>query len=301
MRVEQLSANTVRVTVNLFTHVHSAAPQFELCWGDGNCEEWSSTKVAEWPEIDTRHFQMQTFHEYQTNGMVDITAVACCWAGDLLNLSSSETNPFKLKTSFLLGDEQDDFLNTTPEITVYSSICSTDNCLHSPQATDTDGDSLFWSLCEPDLGVYYDLVEVNPTSTPSQVFFNNNGSLIWTNPPFEGLYSHVSCLTEKREGIVISESQFFTLLVVNNRLPLEEPPILSDFVLAPNPAIDLLQLQHIPSAWQNSRSQVFNIWGKKVFEQEGIEAIDLSDWSSGFYVLILEKEGERAVRRFVKN
>ncbi len=301
MRVEQLSANTVRVTVNFFTNIHANAPQFELCWGDGSCEDWSSSKVAEWPEIDTRHFQMQTFHEYQNKGMVDINVVACCWAGDLINLSSGLTNPFKLNTSFLLGDEQDQFLNTTPEVTVPSSICSTDICLHSPQATDAEGDSLFWSLCVPELGVYQKLDEFISTGPAIQVSFNNNGSLVWSNPPFEGLFSHVSCLIEKRDGIVISKSQYFTLLVVNNRLPLEEPSALAKFVLSPNPVSDFLQLQNIPSEWQNSRTQIFNYLGEKVYEQRGIESIDLSQWTAGFYVLMLEKDGQGAVRRFVKN
>ena len=77
MRVEQLSSETVQVTVNLYTQLHADPPQLELCWGDGNCETWASTLAAEWPLIDTRHYQMQTFHGYQETGIVKITVESC--------------------------------------------------------------------------------------------------------------------------------------------------------------------------------------------------------------------------------
>lgn len=298
MRVEQLSQQTVKVTVNLYTHLHASPVAMELCWGDGNCEQWSSSLIEEWPEIDTRHYQMHTFHNYEQEGQYELTVKSCCWAGDLINLSASEENEFSLKTIFTFSKEQD-WQNTLPSIDPFFTICPLTACAYTPQTNDAEGDSLVWDLCLPDLVGYFPLEEIAPSPSNIVTFDQQLGALSWVSPPFEGFYSHVTCLSEYRSGQLISESEYFTLVVVNNSLPTQQI-LLPNFTLNPNPAHNLLHLDGIDEEWQQGKCMIYNAWGQQIYMQHGTLPIPTTSWPTGVYYLVLQLDHNRVIRTFYK-
>ena len=299
MRVAQLSQQTVQVTINLYTEIHAPAPTLELCWGDGQCEDWASTAGEEWPLLATRQYQLVAFHGYTQNGTVTIEASTCCWAEEILNFSASPDIPVVLSTDFTLNVGSPNAFNSTPEVEPFFSICPVDVCGYLPQVEETEGDRLHWSLCDPGL-VGYSPLEDLPGGASSVSLDAQSGALSWVGPSFEGLYSHVACVAEIRNGDTISRSQVFALLVVNTALPAKPPSIAEEIAIVPNPVSDLLQVQVQNISEKNLQLRIYDSMGQKRWEQSGVQAIELSTWPAGCYFLEVESEGSKVVKRFLR-
>lgn len=298
MRVEQLSANTVSLTVNLYSDLHSSPPQLELCWGDGNCEQWATTLVAEQAALDTRHHQMQTFHSYDQQKTFELTVNACCWVKDLKNITAAEDKPFTLRTQFAFSGDDEQLRNTMPLIESPIALCPLAGCGFLPLVSDLESDSLVWELCTPELEGYADLEEVAPSPFNVVIFNNKNGQLSWGSPPFEGLYSYITCIKEYRGDVLLSESEAYTLVVVQKTSSVTEVD-LPNFKLSPNPAREVVFLNGLPEEWNNAHCQVFDATGQMIYRQQGRQPLPVGDWNPGFYFLVLEKEGIWTRRKLV--
>ncbi|WP_299207463.1 family 16 glycosylhydrolase [uncultured Dokdonia sp.] len=85
-------------------------------------------------------------------------------------------------------------------------------------------------------------------------------------------------------------------------LSLEEPTVDASIQLFPNPVTDTLSVR-VPAAFLGARASLYLLSGQELHNaeiQNENTTIDVSEYAKGVYILTLEKEGQRVIRKVVK-
>ncbi len=105
----------------------------------------------------------------------------------------------------------------------------------------------------------------------------------------------VTATLDSNPEITASDS---TLLVYDGTVDLKN--IYNKVILYPNPAYDNINISGV----ENVNIQIFNVLGKKVFEQKSYSSdtpILVSDFAKGVYIVKIKGSGVNTIIRFVKN
>ena len=88
------------------------------------------------------------------------------------------------------------------------------------------------------------------------------------------------------------------------QLTLSNEKVVSNrFKLTPNPTSDLFGIE-FPKALESAKLNVFDVMGKRVYEDQissKSQIIDTSLWPSGFYLVKVEAPNYSHVKRLIKN
>ena len=71
-------------------------------------------------------------------------------------------------------------------------------------------------------------------------------------------------------------------------------------VLYPNPVVSQMRLVAPSDAWQDGKMSIINVQGQRVWEGNFQKTMDMSQFKTGIYSVVLDKPGQRLVRRFIK-
>ncbi|TAE30454.1 MAG: T9SS C-terminal target domain-containing protein [Cytophagales bacterium] len=342
IQARNISGNTYEITVVIFgdeTYGRTAIDQMSsllVCLGDGQ-----TLDVSRQSRIFTadRAVSLNTYrltHIYNGPGIYRITTSMSNRTSMVVNLQQAIETPLTLSTMI---QATGNLRNSTPVFTPTSSftlISTNQRTVLDFRATDSDGDSLVYTLTRP---------LTTPASSPCTMpvalngyrypngvsqrgtykLNGRTGELVWDAPTTSGQYSAAIRIQEYRNGIMISESIVETLLKVNDKagtpstIPPYEPAAESAIVLSNEPEADNgLSLTVLPNPVQTqfvarlrankpttARLQLLDLSGRVVAEEpmtrsavEHESMFEAGDLPSGVYVLRAEV-GERVLSRKV--
>ena len=74
----------------------------------------------------------------------------------------------------------------------------------------------------------------------------------------------------------------------------------SEITVYPNPVVSHLTVGVPSEAWEDSHMSIINTQGKRVWKGPYQPALDMSRFEKGIYTVLIDKSGQRRVRRFIK-
>jgi Secretion system C-terminal sorting domain len=311
IHVEQHTALSVQVNININLVIHSEIDQITICWGDGSCDILGTTQVLEYPSIDTKTLRFFWIHNYNQYGFYDLTVEECCWADDIVNMNLINEQDFVLLASFKLLDPQIESFNVMPfspalpvsignfqEYLVYNSFV---NIPESDEST--------FEICAVDVVNYYLLDEIF-TQPNNFIFDPLTGGFLWFSPPSPGFFIVKVCITTTRGGQLISQTSRDILIAIQNIVDIKNIGDSDDFDLKyyPNPTQDFIHFEYILNEKSTVEIELFDVMGKKIkpllleTKNSGAheELFDLHELPQGFYFCKIKIEDTFYTIPFIK-
>ena len=312
IRIQQHTALSVQVYINVNLIIHSEIENITVCWGDGSCDILGNPQVLENPGIDTKTLYFFWTHQYNQFGYYEVTVEECCWANDIFNMNLMNEIPFKLEAHFELINPQVDTFNIMPysqslpltegmfnQLLVYNSLV---NILA--------GDECTFEICEVDVPNYFTIDEI--FNQPNNFFFDDlTGGFTWFSPPSSGYFIVKVCLTTTRGGQIISETSRDILIAIQDPVSVEntDKNDALNIKCIPNPAYDFVQLTYQLNQMSVVKISLFDPLGRIVkLENQGIQpegnhtySIDIQHLTTGTYFVKIQTERKTEVVSFLKN
>ncbi len=294
IQVKQLATYSVGAVVEIITSVHDTFPSIELCWGDGICEEIPQNSEQVLTVSGKKYFRFEKTHTYGVEATYDITVENCCWAEDILNITAANSEDFLLKTSFFLSVQEPLFgENHMPNLSrayvegnQYLPITYISNFF------DNENDDIHFEVCTiENVSSYVPINTVVPGTFNTLLLDTLTSDFNWISPQLQGDYVLALCMNEFRNNMLISSYTRYISIFVDE--PLSNHEIINDqaIKISPNPASDQLYIE-MPDGSNNIYVSAFDASGKKVLDRSSGNKVEVSNWSSGFYFLLIEKEGQ---------
>jgi hypothetical protein len=244
-----------------------------------------------------------------------ITYQRCCLSNTLTNtIDPAGTG---LTFTIDLTPEARNVCNNSPVFEGPLFVCSQVNqpALFPHNATDTDGDSLVYEFCAPymgggdnqidpydSLGVapnpdlpppYMPIAFVPPSSSPIPIpglALDSLSGTISGTPDIAGLYLYAICVSEYRDGQLLSRTQFVMRNVVDLFSAAEESLHGYQPVVYPNPASSTIHLS-LPGPCEAYNIQLSSLDGKVAKRVNcAAKEIDVADIQDGWYFVRIISE-----------
>ena len=301
IRVSQTGTYSVSVTVDIFTAISVELETINLCWGDGLCEDIPLVYSEPFSASNLKYYQFQTSHIYGQEAYYTLTVSECCWGANIINIVNPQTEDFLLSTNFFMSINDPLFgENTMP---FFSQDLLEGNyqtpIIYESDFIDAEGDEVHIEVCDLEEILFYNRpTDVYP-SPINQIYLDSmTGSFVWSSPQHVGKYVLALCVTEHRNGTLISEYVRKMIIAVDEAVANEEilraPPV----HIFPNPVNDVLTLE-IPEDWKVAEVLVFDGMGKRVNVEYFENQLDVANLSDGFYLVQVVSEGQFFSGRFV--
>jgi len=311
IHVEQYTASSVQVNININLLIHSEIDEITICWGDGSCEVLGNPQILEYPAIDSKTLLFFWIHQYSQFGFYDITVEECCWANDIFNMTLIGDQDFLLETSFKLINPQNGAFNVMPySQTLPVNIGNVGQYLaYNSLVNIPANDESTFEICEVDVVNYYTLDEI--FMQPNNFYLDpQTGGFTWFNPPAQGFFIIKICISTTRQGELISETSRDIFVAIDQALGLEAFKN-DDFDLKyyPNPVNDFLHFEY--SLNENSTVEItlFDVLGKQIKtllssernEGKNEEIFKIEDLPQSAYFLKIIIEDQFGTIPIVKN
>ncbi len=180
--------------------------------------------------------------------------------------------------------------------------------LHNPGATDADGDSLSFELVNCECAPTYSVPAFGAGGSFS--IHPVQGTLSWCSPQQMGEYNTAILIREWRKnqsgiyemmGYVTRDMQ---ILVNSVYTGLSEQQVNSGLMISPNPSHDLLRI-NVGASKELTELRIYDLNGQQLYSErlqnENENAVDVSNFQAGFYLLELKNNEGVQVRKFLKN
>lgn len=299
--VKQTGTYSVAVFVDLYTTVNSDLQSIELCWGDGLCEDIPLFYSEELPGTNFKFNQFQSGHVYGGENTYTLTVEDCCWGQNIINITQANLENIILSTSYfhsvndpLFGENHMPYFSKGM-LHGYTYL----PIFYNSEFTDPEGDEIQVEVCDIEyLSTYNQITEVYPTSENNLTVNATDGSFQWISPQFPGTYVLGLCVSESRNGMIISEYTRNILIVVDNPVGNQEIFNDSNISVFPNPANDQLTIK-MPNIQLDIEVDVFDAIGNIVLKSDS-ENVDISSLETGVYFLIIKSGDQLFSEKVVK-
>jgi hypothetical protein len=208
------------------------------------------------------------------------------FCGGEANFDLIENISLKLQPILIIGSFG---YNSTPLCNnLQSNITQSANgAIYTPNFTDSEGDSLVFTLSNCDGSGYY---------IPTGCTINSATGVITANPPAPGLYAFCTKVEEYRFGVVISTTYTDMVMQIDNVTIVSQVSESTGLSLSPNVLLcnDLITVHAQGKAFL----QVFNASGKMVLQRDIYDGnrIDLNV-DPGVYMYVLQGDNGLGVVR----
>jgi len=194
------------------------------------------------------------------------------------------------------------------DMIAYTNAATTDNMRKVEQPTDN-----FWTCSGNFLNQYgfsaigVGRVNVNSANTEAVMDFVGEGSFFWSVSNGEDGQTNVSAVNINCNGI--GSGQYMTANYTINRRSALSVRLIKDVALSvddlkkskvviyPNPVRDILNIQTDEAI---SGIEIFDLLGKKVFEENDTKNIDVLGLQKGVYVLKVNIDKGILIKKFIK-
>lgn len=199
----------------------------EVCFGDGStgtARLLDRTPLKTDPGVSRYTYTVD--HTYPAPSTYTVTCSVTNRTSGIRNIEASPNTPLGLSTTFTTN-----LINSTP-LLPGESLFKTgvfQRTVIAFSATDAEGDSLFYSLARPQAGrtsiCAPSLSPVAGYSFPNAVTQRGTfsidalrGELVWDAPTEIGRYGFALTVYEKRNGAVLSQTQYEQVIVAEDRI-----------------------------------------------------------------------------------
>jgi hypothetical protein len=261
--------------------------------GDGTIDTLENIGQPQYAPICFNQFSLGS-HTYSGLGIYIVSVQANHLMDSVANIEYSASQPLYLEDTlkildpaFFGYDNSPIFLNTLID---FASTQQT--YIYNPNAFDTDGDSLSFSLFP-----YFANGYSFPSGTDSVSVNKITGELVWDKPIAEGNYAFAILVTEFRSGIIIGNEYVALMITVDNSLGMNSIQSQYSISIFPNPAQNQASITCNLSPQSQPMLSILNLDGMKISEMELNPyqhqfIIDVSKFPSGVYILeLLSSDG----------
>ena len=217
---EQTAPLTIQATIITYTQTSSIQADRDsltICWGDGTCEMLLRSNENGAPlENDYKVNRYIGIHKYSALGNYTLSMTDPNRNGSVLNVNppNSDQVQFHIQTNFTLRDLLlEGGSNQSPTL-LFAPIdvgFIRQPFMHTPSATDLDGDSLAYELVTPLMNNdeivpnYMPLDQIGAGTANSYTFNEITGLLIWDSPQIVGQYNIAIKIKSYRNGELTEE------------------------------------------------------------------------------------------------
>lgn len=262
-----------------------ASPLDSLAYGGSNCTLFGAT---------TLYFYGN--HTFAPNSTFTVSILDSFFVSNIVNIPNSSS------VKMYLHSELNTFSIFQPNTSVNTQVvCLTDSAVccntvaYNPGATDSDGDSLSYSLVTPPYLNYIEPpVVINPVT----------GSLSFTSDP-TGFLS-VSIKIDEWRMIsnvyykIASTYQELFFKIYNSVGLKDYSKENLELYIFPNPTTSIINIVDENNQLQNATIQIKNYLGQLVFTSSFTSQINFSSLSAGMYFLSIEDENSKKTIKIIK-
>lgn len=294
--VKQTGTNSVAARVNIVTSINEEMASVELCWGDGGCEQVPSSSTEDFVDSGLRYHQFEAGHVYGGENYYTLEVKQCCWGtSGIDNIIENGDEDFILSVNYfhsvnepLFGENQMPFFKKGVLKGAVNQILN-----HNANLTDLEGDEVRVQVCEIEEVLNYNpITSVFPDPNNNVLLFDSlTSNFQWVSPKKDGLYVLALCVTERRNGVLISATTRYLTIDIDV-MPGFDEVIANDRIKTfPNPAKDQLYIEFPEGRWVTSY-RLFDTTGQEVAHSMDVNRLDLKGLSNGLYFLLIESDGQ---------
>jgi Secretion system C-terminal sorting domain len=303
MWTNQITTNTITLDVLMYTDLFAGAadsPEIRVDWGDGNIDTIVRDFYIDDPWLEVRESHYGGTHMYLSNGNFTISVEIANWESGILNINSSDLQPFKGQVNVVISpflglNNFNGWVNS--QFYLYDS---TGNFSFDLSYIESDADSVsivqqvVSQMSIPSMYQY-------PTAYGCTEYFVGN-IYHCDNITTHGQYA-VSFLTKEYRGGLFVASHLREFIF--SYLPfvgIEENSKIEQLKFYPNPVSDILNL-NFTGAIKDAELQIINSVGKIIFTDSNIQSdqlkIDLSSQAKGIYFISFQSGNERNCSKLI--
>jgi hypothetical protein len=263
-------------------------PFLHFSWGDGTLD---SIAV---PATSSNYFISIFEHYYQNVGDYIVSINEPYYVSNISNIQNSNQEPLRIENMIRLNP--DIGINSSPLFT-YPQEGEWKCCNWNSNAGAFDSD--------PNDSLTFELIPclVSNYTFPNENINPQTGDLIFT-PDTIGKYALAFRVNEWRRinnsDQLIGTTTRQLLLNVNSLVGIDENDLESDFSIYPSPTHDNLI---VSGKFQSLNLKVFDITGRQVIDRKNYfpeSMLDFSKLSIGMYLLIIQTEAGKVVKKLIK-
>lgn len=213
---KQTSDKTVEASIITYTQTSSIAADrdsLEICWGDNTCEFLIRVNgKGDEIENDYKVNHYSGSHTYSNHGNYTISMTDPNRNTDILNVGTSNSDlvQFHIQSTVNLEPMGDFATNQSPRLLEPPIDIGyiRQPFMHTPNATDLDGDSIAYELVSP-LSTFdepvpdYKMVdEIGANESNTYSFDESTGLFIWNSPQLVGQYNIAIKIKSYRNGVL---------------------------------------------------------------------------------------------------
>jgi len=286
-----------RVVLYTFDTLGIDSPTIQVGFGDGTYGTITRTMVTlVGNNISLNIYSGPTaIHTYSGQGSYIISVADSFRVAGVMNIPNSVNTPLCIEelltiNPFIGVDNSPVFANSQLDISMNNGTV-----IHDPGISDIESDSLVYSLVPAGcaLGFTYpsasDTIGINPLT----------GVLSWDKPISTGLFNVCIKVSEYRNSILIGTVTRDMLIKIDSATKVFENNVTNSISIYPNPSSNNLYIE-IP---QKAEIEILNVQGqiiKIINTAEKQTTIDVSNLSSGVYIIKAKTEKGVAVKKFMK-
>jgi hypothetical protein len=299
IRTKLLSGSTQSITVTLFTDgaLMVFRPFVPINFGDGNYGTLTMLSAGSVPGSGTVKKVYSGTHTYAGAGSYWASFQDTFRVAGIRNINNSQTQAIFVDALMVIGNNSQQ--NTCPVMLnePLNFGVTGSQFFYMPAYTDTDGDSLSFSLVNCIGAGYY---------RPANTSINNSGLFSFYSDTV-GSYAFSIVTKEWRKNtnglyavIGTTQMDFVTELSIPSGIKAEGAHDLK-LSLCPNPVVGRLQIASNKVGSGTFLIEIINDLGQIVLTEANHNNIDVSDLPSGSYLLILrETDSKPCCARFIK-
>jgi type IX secretion system substrate protein len=301
IRVQQTGTYSVVATVDIFTSINDDLTSIELCWGDGSCEDIPLVYSESFSGSNLKFHQFQQSHVYGQEEYYTLSVSECCWSSNIINIENGETEDFLLSTYFFLSVD-DQFFGENMMPFFYRGLLEGHQGLpifYESDFFDFEEDEIHVEICDlEEILTYFKPTDV--VQSPLNMIFLDTmtSSFVWTFPQLEGKYVLALCVTETRNGTLISEYTRKMIIAVDGPVANKEILAANQINIFPNPVREKLTIT-VPENWKDIEITVLDVMGRKIYTDFIENQLDVSTLSKGLYWLQVKSGNQFYIKKII--
>ncbi len=308
IKVEQISARTVRATIITYT-LKASNPsdrnQLTMNWGDQKKDVVQRSQEVPFDDTNFKKNFYTQEHTYDVGGTYTVSMTDPNRNGGILNVNfpMSDAIAFHIQTTItLVGQTAQQKYNTTPSLNVPPMDGGYVGRIfeYKPDAVDADGDSVAYRLITPFASLNtsinkYDLPDkVAPSDSNAISFSEKTGLFIWKNPQKAGLYTIAIEIISYRNGVKIDATVRDMSFNIQSLISTQIVDFQSFVKVYPNPVYTEGYLEVSRDFGSNVLLTITSMNGQVVRTQNlkdsNITKIQKGDLAKGMYIVHLNSE-----------
>ena len=298
MHIRQTDQNSISLQIDLyFDYPGHFRDSINISWGDGFFEALAFTDFQLDESKDLRKVSYAGEHIYPSSGPFRIETYNCCWSERIVNIENPSDKVLQLSNRINLVSHQfGDYMESPAalyEINVYEGVVGQPfnfDFLH-----ESASELPIHTGYAPSFDTQYQLPWEVGDGAPASFSFDQDGAFMWSSPKVPGDYSMAIRLLEIVENDTIQDFVYPMSIHVSNTTTTEE--LSADLILVgSNPGSG-----HLVFTKAFKMLRVYQTDGQLMRSYEGVDRLDLSEYSDGSYLIWLDDEEMQYVHRYIKH